>query len=62
MKSDYQKINDRFVPQTHIDTNMEITLGESVHSVRSKLGMADTDYASAWKTVNVSRSMILPVS
>jgi len=44
-----------------IGTMVEVNLGEDVRSVRSKLGMADSDYHAAWRTVNVSRLPTLPI-
>ena len=35
-----------------------VSLGEDVRTVRSKLGMAATDYQNAWRSLNVSRTKI----
>ena len=32
---------------------VEINLGDSAQSVRAKLGMADLDYHTAWRVINV---------
>lgn len=36
---------------------VEIALGESVKSVRSKLGIESTDYHTAWGTLNVGAAL-----
>ncbi len=36
----------------------KITLGEDVRSVRSKLGIEDISYSTAWRTLNVSSTTL----